>query len=220
MTKMITNLTNSADASSEALNDTLREHEATVDWDHRKIAADCYKFFDVFNAEFFDGKLPNCFLQFDKTRVNNLGHYRPGRNVVGARHEINLNARYVGGPLQDVLATLLHEMAHEYQELFGKPGRGAFHNKEFVALCAGLGIPCTGGMRSYTLGYTDRFVNLLLQNDVAAAVTVVAAGPAPRRVGTSKMKLWQCQCGTKIRAAVVVQARCLRCETLFVRQEA
>ena len=71
------------------LNDTVRAHETEIEWRHREMAVVCYCFFDVFNAAFFEGQLPTCFLQFEWTRRTRLGHYRPGRNAVAAKHEIN-----------------------------------------------------------------------------------------------------------------------------------
>lgn len=206
------------DNTPDRLNDAVREHETGVEWQFHDLAAVCYRFFDVFNAELFGGRLPNCFLQFDQTRAGNLGHYRPGRNVIGARHEINLNTRHLDRPLQDVLTTLLHEMAHQWQDLYGRPGRGNYHNREFTDKCAALGIPCTGGVGSYTLEVRDPFISLVRANGVDAAACVLAEAPSRQRAGTSKMKLWECGC-TKVRAAVTVQARCLRCGTLFQRQD-
>ena len=202
----------------DELNDAVRAHETGVEWRHRELATVCYRFFDVFNAEFFSGRLPNCYLQFDRARADNLGHYRPGQNVIGARHEINLNTRHLDRPLQDILTTLLHEMAHQWQDLYGKPGRGNYHNREFTDKCVALGIPCTGGTRSCTLEIRDPFIAVLRANGVNAAARTVAVAQTRQRAGTSKMKLWECGC-MKIRAAVSVQARCLRCGALFERRD-
>jgi hypothetical protein len=209
--------------NEENLNTVIREHETmTADWNYHELAQELYKWFDLFNAEFFDGQLPTCFLQIDPTRPSRLGHYRRGRNGVGARHEINLNSQHLEDrSLYKVLGTLLHEMTHEWEELFGKPGHRNYHTKVFTQRCAAMGIPCTGGYRSYTTGYTDPFLTLLKRNGVDVekqAITTAEPEPTIRNQGRSTLKLWMCEC-TRIRAAVEIKAWCMRCDRPFVKME-
>src|SRR5581483_4211092 len=87
----------------ESINCAVRDHEITTEWDHRELAETLHRFAERFNAEFFGGSLPCVFLTFEHARITTLGHYRPGRNAVGAVHEINLNTRHLGRPLFDLL---------------------------------------------------------------------------------------------------------------------
>jgi hypothetical protein len=56
--------------------------------------ADCKKAYDHFNAALFDGKLPDCFLTYQR-RANSDGYFSPdrfsGRVAKLARHELALN---------------------------------------------------------------------------------------------------------------------------------
>ena len=204
----------------EKINAAIREHEISVQWEHQPLAREMHRWFDIFNAEFFEGALPTPFLQFERARQSNLGHYRPGRNAVGAQHEINLNALHLDQPLPEILGTLLHEIVHQWQEIHGKPGKGGYHNQQFTEKCAALGIPCTGGYNSYGLGYTKPFVLLLREHGVQAEIvlpSILSEPPAAVR-GASKMKKWRCGC-TNIRAAVVISAKCLKCDTVFTRSD-
>ena len=201
-------------AGSEKLNRAVREHEVDSAWDYRELAKEMFRWFDIFNEAFFDGKLPTCFLQIDRERISCLGHYRPGKNGVGAEHEINLNSRHLNGRLKfEVLGTLLHEMAHEWEALFGKPGHRNYHTKKFTNKCSEMGIPCTGGYRSVTLGYNDPFVSLLRQYGVKAEIIDIKIH-APQSKGKSTLNLWTCGC-TKIRAGREVDAICQKCQGHF-----
>lgn len=207
---------------SEQINQTVRDHELAVKWDYQLAAESLHRWFDIFNDAFFDGKLPVAFLGFARTRVTNLGHYQPGRNSVGALHEINLNTRYLDRPLGEVLGTLLHEMIHQWQELFGKPGKGTYHNKQFTAKCAQLGIPCTGGHCSYTQGYTNPFVALLRQHglDIEERLMPLKSPIARMRPqGSSKLKKWRCACTNVWAGRDGIDLQCGHCGQRLRRAE-
>lgn len=208
-------------AGAENVNMAVRKHEtSTADWDYHELASELYEWFDIFNDAFFESKLPTCYLQIAETQLSHLGHYRRGRNGVGAKHEINLNSQHLEGrPLYKVLGTLLHEMTHEWEDLFGKAGHRNYHTKAFTTKCAEMGIPCTGGYRSYTTGYTAPYLTLLIQHGVEIdppSIPVEVPPTVPPK-GRSTLKLWMCAC-TRIRAAVEVKARCEKCKQLFVKQ--
>lgn len=91
--------------------------------------------YDFFNAELFKGRLPHCLMTL-KCKPNSRGHYAHARFVAiggGAQtDEIAMNPISLGErPLKDSLSTLVHEMVHLEQQHFGKPGKGAHHNKEW-----------------------------------------------------------------------------------------
>jgi len=200
------------------INDAVRDHEISTEWVYQQLAGELHRWFDIFNGDLFEDTLLTPFLQFARTRRSNLGHYRPGHNGVGARHEINMNKLHMHDrPFSEMLGTLLHEMVHEWQELFGQPGKGGYHNKQFAAKCAALGIPCTGGYRSYSTGYTDPFIALLQRHGVDMEMRLPLTA-LPEKNGGSKLKKWSCGC-TNIRVAVEVQALCLKCGGFFQRAD-
>jgi hypothetical protein len=208
--------------NTERVNEAVREHEIQADWEHRALAEILHVWIERFNSESFDGALPLGFLQLRQARYTTLGHYRPGRNDVGALHEIALNTLHLDRPLGEILGTLLHELVHLWQQLYGKPGKGNYHNRQFVEKCLSLGIPCTGGHRSHTLGYQDPFVSLLRRYgvDIEYQESAAEAKPeAPEQLrGSSKLKKWTCGC-TNVWAAKVVEAQCCRCGQLFIRPD-
>ena len=46
-------------------------------------------------------------------------------------HEISLNPELLKRPLDDVMSTLVHEMVHLWQQEYGTPSRGGYHNREW-----------------------------------------------------------------------------------------
>lgn len=203
------------EARHEEINLLVREHEVGADWPHRETAATLHGWFDRFNAEFFQDRLPTGFLQLDPSRRRGVGGYRGGRNGVGALHEINLDLRQPDRPLCAALAAMLHCMVHEWQELYGTPGKRGYHNREFAEKCEALGIPCSSRHRCTILRLTDPLAALLRRESVEIDMRALLSGPEK---GSSPMKKWTCGC-TNIRAAVMVDAQCLRCGEHFRREE-
>ena len=162
----------------EPINAAVRKHGITAHGEHRHIARTLHDWLDRFNRELFGGMLPLPFLLIERLPSGWAGCYRSGRNGPGTRSEIRLDDRCIERPLYEVLATLLHEMVHEWQDLYGTPGMGTYHNREFTGKCRALGIPCNGGYASASLGYTDPFVGLLRRHGVEVGTQREGGSPA------------------------------------------
>lgn len=205
---------------SENINLALREHVAkTTDWLYAEHARDLHEWADRFN-ERLNLKLPTPAIAIAKLRRGRLGQYRQGRNDFGLRHEVIIDENHLlSSTYPQVLATLVHELFHEWQELRGRPSRGNHHNVEFRERIKHVGIIVDA--RGVNLGYQRGAFTAILEslNIDTSSLMLPDYGSLRRRtraklVGTSKLKLWTCGC-TKIRAAVTVAARCLRCGGLF-----
>jgi hypothetical protein len=106
--------------------------------------------FDHFNRELFDGELPTVMLTFSrKSRAK--GFFAPDRwedAEVGSKvSEIALNPDLFNSrTARDTASTVVHEMVHLWQEVFGKPSRRGYHNKEWADRMEELGLmPSTTG---------------------------------------------------------------------------
>jgi hypothetical protein len=101
------------------------------------------RMFDYFNAALFGGTLPPVLLNFSRA-ANTLGFFAPERwerEGEKVAHEISLNPAYLKHRDQrDVVSTLVHEMAHHWQQEFGTPGRRGYHNEEWAAKMETLGL--------------------------------------------------------------------------------
>ena len=100
--------------------------------------------FDHFNAQLFDGQIPRCLLTIQRNGARVYGYYSPYRFVGRAAQtcdEIAMNPMYFAcRPKAEVLATLVHEMVHAWQQHFGKPGRGRYHNAEWASKMKSVGL--------------------------------------------------------------------------------
>lgn len=202
------------------LNRQVREHEIATSWDYQEPAQAFHQFFDRMNAEFFESRLPPCFLSFARSRRNRAGHFHPGYNSVGARFEINLNPLHLDRAPSEQLATLLHEMVHLWQEVYGTPGAGVYHNQQFVAKCRMLGLFVVRGS-GYHVGYGDPLVSFLRAHGIDPEPLMRELDDEegrPVRVlsHASKSKKWTCGC-TNARVATVLRALCLSCGQIFRR---
>jgi hypothetical protein len=98
--------------------------------------------YDYFNRELYGGRLPRCMLNFSRKSHRVLGFFAPERweNSGERTHEISLNPDLLFRPLADVMSTLVHEMSHLWQEEFGTPSRGGYHNEEWARHIESIGL--------------------------------------------------------------------------------
>ena len=100
--------------------------------------------YDYFNAELWEGKLPQLLVTLQR-KPRMMGHFAAERyqhrTEAEVIHEIALNPDcFVGQTDEQVLDTLVHEMAHVWQQTFGKPGRRGYHNKEWAVEMKRIGL--------------------------------------------------------------------------------
>jgi hypothetical protein len=206
-------------AQDPIINDALKTHAISVeDWQFRALSELLHAWAAKFNIEFkLDVETP--VIQIDRTRRRILGWYRRGRNGLGLRHEIMVNSQHLSRPPALVLETLLHELLHQWQDLHGKSGKGNFHNLQFRQKAASLGLIVSH--KGHSLGVKPGFFTELLARggvDISVFPPVALQNQGHLR-GNSKMRKWSCRC-TNVRAAVILEARCLKCGELFQRTEA
>ena len=172
----------------------------------------------------FYGELPLPALSWERARSGNLGWYLKVDGLA-LNHRINLNKKYANQPLADLIQTLTHELGHEWQAIYGKPGQGNYHNRQFQAKMQAIGIPCN--KRGVSLGMQEPFVSFLKELGVEAdSIPFKQANDeedqkGPARPG-SRLKPWSCGCSTRVwaSAGVLVIAACLKCRKLFQPQSA
>lgn len=216
----------------EKINVHVKRHETKLkdkDWvvrisesqelDLKSLSTWLYKFFDLFNVEFFASQLPLPVITFKNSSVRNLGHFRHGRNDIGALYEININITNIDRPLMLILSTLLHEMGHQAQyifpDIYGSPSsNGFYHNKKFQELSTIQGIPCS--QYGVILEIKDPFRSFCVKHGVEDASYTIDM-PADIEVkGKSKLRKWVCDCGYGVRVARSrFNALCLDCKQKF-----
>jgi hypothetical protein len=108
--------------------------------------------FDYLNRVLFDGMLPDVFITYQR-KAHSGGYFSPNRftdrvDDRDAHHEIALNPDgFVGKSDKWIASILVHEMAHLWQQVFGRPSKRGYHNKEWAAKMESLGLmPSNSGM--------------------------------------------------------------------------
>ncbi len=109
--------------------------------------------YKYFNRVLFAGALPPVILNFSR-HANSYGFFTPERWHRGDErtHEISINPAHLASrPPRDTASTLVHEMAHLWQHMFGTPPRKGYHDREWALKMKELGLtpidPSTGKER-------------------------------------------------------------------------
>lgn len=205
---------------NDHINEKIMENELSVeDWVHNELAWELYWWVDFFNAWAFRNQpVPIPAISFERTKVSTLGHYVIGRNSMGINENINLNSLYLNRPMWDIIATLVHELCHSNQKIYGKPSNSWFHNKEFKDKMLSIGILCNDKGCHVAIG--DPFVFMLKKHGIKFDLPNNKKGSYDisskfKKKGTSKLKKWTCGC-TNVRVAISdFQAKCLKCNKKF-----
>jgi hypothetical protein len=132
--------------------------------------------YDHFNWELFGGILPCCLITLQRRGRRTHGYYSPERfgeiDGIDRADEIALNPQhFLHQPMQETLSTLVHEMCHLWQHHFGKPTRGAYHNREWAEKMKEIGLhpSSTGKKGSKEVGQQmDHYIVEDCPFDVAA----------------------------------------------------
>lgn len=198
-----------------------------------EIVAFLYEHVDLMRAEFFGGQLPEVVLSFEVTDRRTLGHYHLARTGMGVRWALNLNPIHLARPVFEVLATLLHELAHAWQSEHGTPSKPPHHNREFRDRCEAFGIPTDEGGHDLGVRHGTPFEEYCGRHGIGfppgPAAEPATAGPhgvapmpllpvPPPRPKGSRLRKWTCPCGVNARVAIAdFQAICMKCGGRFQR---
>jgi len=121
-------------AISEIMNATAPTHQTY---------SELQQAYDHFNEALFNGKLPHCLITLQREK-RTVGYFSAARfaSLEGATtDEIAINPSYFAVvPLVETMQTLVHEMAHLWQQHFGQPGRGRYHNEEWAQKMESIGL--------------------------------------------------------------------------------
>lgn len=113
---------------------------------YNRVAGYLNKVFDLLNTEFFEDSLTRPTITIQST-PRAYGHFSLREDTwlskLGATHELNIGAGTLARPIEDVAATLLHEMCHLYccENGIKDTSRGyTYHNKRFKAAAESHGL--------------------------------------------------------------------------------
>lgn len=210
---------------------------------YNRTAGYLNKIFDLLNAEFFDGALARPTITIQST-PKAYGHFTTKEDMwistIGSTHEINIGAGTLARPIENVVATLLHEMIHYFNYVKGVQDcsrGGTYHNKHFKREAEARGLIVT---KSEKYGYAhtepaDRLLDFVLENDLTDILITrnellgwltpssgtsvgTVIGTTPKK-SSSRKYVCPC-CGTGIRATKEVRILCMDCgEQMILESE-
>jgi hypothetical protein len=206
---------------AEPINNQLKNHQITADdWGKRDLSEKFHTWTERFMFE-FKLKTSEPAISVARLHPKRYGHYRPGRNDFGLRNEIAINEIYINeNTFWEAIGTLLHELLHAEQEQIGRPSKGNYHNTAFRNRAESFGLIVDSSGHTQYLPPPSPFFDILTKYGV-----IFPDIPEPliplNRAGTSKLKLWICECEPKpvhVRVAIDnFHAKCLLCNQNFHR---
>lgn len=203
---------------------------------YSRLAMYLEKLYDKLNHDFFEDSLERPVITVQST-ARAYGHYTlyNAWNIKGEGYrELNIGAGTLDRPIENVLATLLHEMCHQYNDIVLNvqdcSRGGTYHNRFFKETAESHGLNVS---KTEKYGYSrtepaDRLLEWILnnniqeiqlcRNDMPTIFPVITKGPgrAPAISGSGIMKSnsrrYVCpECGMIVRATRTVHVLCGDC---------
>mgnify|MGYP000421601597 FL=1 len=173
---------------------------------------DIDKAYTILNEKLFDNELPPVLLTLRGNRKA-YGYYwndiMENREDDTKISEIALNINtFKERTNEDILSTLLHEMVHHWQYVFGKPSRNGYHNKEWGTEMKRVGLyPSntgkeggkeTGQQMTHYIIKGGVFEKLLEElKDIKIQFNCVVSTPT-KKAANNKVKYVCPECDTKV----------------------
>lgn len=200
------------------------------------------KVFKLINSEYFDNELEMPTITIQST-VGAYGHVTTSKvwktESGKASYELNIGADYLDRPIENIVATLIHEGCHLYAMQNGikdTSNRGVYHNKRFKALAEDKGLIIEKHSR---YGWTittpsEATINFCIDNDLQEVLITRHTGITFTGVGTGKNGngtpvkptapkkgnsiKWICPCcGAIVRSTKILNIVCGDCNEKFIQ---
>lgn len=158
-----------------------------------RLAGELEKIFRLVNNDFFNNELPTPVITVIPTS-RAYAHYTPWSAWECKdeyKREINISSAYLNRPLENIVASLVHECVHMYNDLIlnvqDTSNKGVYHNKIFKREAEAHGLIVT---RSAKYGYShtepsDRLIEWVLDHDELREIELcrITSSIAPVGVG-------------------------------------
>lgn len=155
-----------------------------------RLTGELEKIFRLLNQDFFNNELPTPIITVIPT-PRAYAHYVPfdiWNTKDTGRREINIASGTLDRPIENIVASMLHEMTHFYNDsilnIQDTSRGGTYHNKHFARQAEQRGLIVT---RSDKYGYAhtapaDRLLEWVLEHDELKEVEMCRANPATKAV--------------------------------------
>lgn len=199
------------------------------------------KVFRYINEESFNNELdmPTITIQSTVGAYGHVSTSKVWKNERGqASYELNIGADYLNRPIENIVATLIHEGCHLYAMLKGikdTSNKGVYHNKHFKKLAEERGLQID---RHEKYGWTitsptEETIDFCIKYELQEikcnrssgfSYTGIGTGksgndkpinPTPPKKGNSIKWICPC-CGAIVRSTKVLNIVCGDCDTPFI----
>lgn len=210
-----------------------------------KAFEDAYKYY---NKVLFKNELPDVLLNLSRkskamgfAAMNQWRSKKSEKGDIANLHELSINPEILHMDLIDIYSTLVHEMAHIWQFVYGKVSRGGYHNKEWADKMIEVGLmpsstgapggkttgpsmndyPIEGGVFLRTLDKMPKsmkFPFICITGERAGAAGAAGAG-ASESDKKKKIKYSCKSCDANVWGKAGLRIACLECETDFIEND-
>lgn len=203
-----------------------------------RLTGELEKAFRLINAELFNDELPTPIITVIPT-PRAYAHYVPydiWSAKDGAKREINIASGTLDRPIENIVASLVHEMVHMYNDVVLNicdcSNKGTYHNKQFKKEAEAHGLIVTKTKYGYShTEPSDRIIEFILEHDELREIEMCRANPAIVAIGVgthtgnnngltvigtnpnSHHRKYICPCcGNSVRATKEVHIMCMDCK--------
>ncbi|MBE5955697.1 MAG: SprT family zinc-dependent metalloprotease [Lachnospiraceae bacterium] len=189
------------------------------------------KVFKLINEDYFENSLPQPQTTVQST-VGAYGHITTSKvwkNDDGmASYELNIGADYLYRPIEELVATLIHESVHLYcleNDIKDTSNRGIYHNKTFKRIAEDKGHLIISRHPKYGWTITEpseETLDFCIRHELTDVLitrqsNVLLPGKSPKTKRPSSTRKYMCPCcGNSFRATKFLRVLCMDCDEQFV----
>jgi hypothetical protein len=208
---------------------------------YQRVSNYLVKIFKAINGEYFNNELevPTITIQSTVGAYGHVSVQKVWHSNDTATHELNLSADYLNRPIENVVATLIHEASHLYalqNNIKDTSNRGVYHNKNFKKIAEDMGHLQIERHDKYgwTVTYpTEDTLDFIINNGFEDIQLVRSsqysftgiggskAGnggmvpPKTRKPSSTRKYICPC-CGNSFRATKALNVMCMDCNEQFI----
>ena len=211
---------------------------------YQRVSNYLVKIFKAINEEYFNNELevPTITIQSTVGAYGHVSVQKVWHSNEVATHELNLSADYLNRPIENVVATLIHEASHLYalqNDIKDTSNRGVYHNKNFKKIAEEMGHLQIEKHDKYGLTITyhtedtldfiiaNGFEDIQLVRGSQFSFTGIGGSKAgnggmvpPKTKKPSSTRKYICPCcGNSFRATKELNVMCMDCNEQFIVAE-
>lgn len=208
---------------------------------YQRVSNYLVKIFKAINEEYFNNELevPTITIQSTVGAYGHVSVQKVWHNDTIATHELNLSADYLDRPIENTVATLIHEASHLYalqNDIKDTSNRGVYHNKNFKKIAEEIGhlhiekhekygwtiTEPTEDTLDFIIKYGFADIQLVRASQFSfTGVGIPKAGnggmipPKTRKPSSTRKYICPC-CGNSFRATKALNVMCMDCNEQFI----